>query len=87
MLLLALWLKDSRLRILLSGQYYDQGYGREDNALLTGSLLIFAILTLVMVKTRKLDWYQLADQLANQAVTIHGGSSGNGSGCTPVTVS
>lgn len=40
----------------------------EDNALLMGSLLFFTILSLVMFVTRKLDWYQVTDKLANQAV-------------------
>lgn len=40
----------------------------EDNALLMGSLLFFAILTLVMYVTRKLDWYEVTDKLSNQAV-------------------
>ncbi|MDH5184156.1 MAG: cell envelope integrity protein CreD [Gammaproteobacteria bacterium] len=40
----------------------------EDNALLMGSLLFFTILSLVMLVTRKLDWYQVTDKLANQAV-------------------
>ena len=31
----------------------------EDNALLMGSLLIFGLLALVMVITRKVDWYQI----------------------------
>lgn len=44
----------------------------EDNALLMGSLLIFAILALLMVITRKLDWYRVAEQLASQAATIGG---------------
>ncbi|MDH5766592.1 MAG: inner membrane CreD family protein, partial [Gammaproteobacteria bacterium] len=40
----------------------------EDNALLMGSVLFFSILTLVMMVTRKLDWYKVTDDLANQAV-------------------
>jgi len=32
----------------------------EDNALLLGSLLLMAVLALVMVLTRKIDWYRLA---------------------------
>lgn len=40
----------------------------EDNALLMGSLLFFVILSLVMIITRKLDWYQVTDKLAKQAV-------------------
>lgn len=35
----------------------------EDNALLMGSLLFFAILSLVMTVTRKLDWYQVTEIL------------------------
>jgi len=46
----------------------------EDNALLMGSLLIFAVLALVMVITRNLDWYRVAEQVANQAVVISGQS-------------
>lgn len=49
-----------------------------------GSLLIFAILALVMVITRKLDWYRVAEQLASQAVGI-GGRSSDDSVATPVT--
>ena len=41
----------------------------EDNSLLMGSLLFFAILSLVMFVTRKLDWYQVTDKLANQSVS------------------
>ncbi len=32
----------------------------EDNSLLMGTLLIFSVLTVVMVATRKLDWYSVA---------------------------
>jgi len=32
----------------------------EDDALLLGSLLVFALLAAVMTITRKLDWYSLA---------------------------
>jgi inner membrane protein len=32
----------------------------EDNALLMGSLLVFGLLALVMVVTRKVDWYQIS---------------------------
>lgn len=42
----------------------------EDNALLMGSLLLFGMLTLVMVVTRKLDWYSVADQMSRQAVLM-----------------
>jgi inner membrane protein len=40
----------------------------EDNALLMGSLLFFAILSLVMFVTRKIDWYEVTDKLSNQVV-------------------
>lgn len=40
----------------------------EDNALLMGSLLFFSILSLVMFVTRKIDWYEVTNKLANQAV-------------------
>lgn len=40
----------------------------EDNALLMGSLLFFSILSLVMFVTRKLDWYDVTNKLANQTV-------------------
>lgn len=32
----------------------------EDYALLMGSILVFAVLSMLMIMTRKLDWYQLA---------------------------
>jgi inner membrane protein len=40
----------------------------EDNALLMGSLLVFAVLGLVMVLTRKLDWYRVGEQMGRIAV-------------------
>ncbi|WP_172680438.1 inner membrane CreD family protein, partial [Methylomonas koyamae] len=33
----------------------------EDNALMLGSLLLFAVLSIAMLATRKLDWYALAE--------------------------
>ena len=42
---------------------YSALYGilqSEDNALLMGSLLVFGLLALVMVITRKVDWYQIS---------------------------
>ncbi len=36
----------------------------EDNALLMGSLLIFAVLSLVMVVTRRIDWYAISERMA-----------------------
>ena len=44
---------------------YSALYGilkSEDNALLMGSLLVFTLLALVMVVTRKVDWYALTVQ-------------------------
>jgi inner membrane protein len=35
----------------------------EDNSLLMGSLLIFGVLSLVMIVTRRLDWYAVTDGL------------------------
>lgn len=35
----------------------------EGNALLMGSLLIFAVLALVMMLTRRLDWYRVSEQI------------------------
>lgn len=42
---------------------YSALYGilaSEDNALLMGSLLVFGLLALVMIITRKVDWYQIS---------------------------
>ncbi|MBT4075433.1 MAG: cell envelope integrity protein CreD, partial [Gammaproteobacteria bacterium] len=36
----------------------------EDNALLMGSILIFSVLTVVMIITRKVDWFKVGDQIA-----------------------
>lgn len=48
--------------LLLYGMLY--GILRaEDNALLMGSLLIFGMLSLVMIATRRLDWYSVTDDL------------------------
>ncbi|MCE1227927.1 MAG: cell envelope integrity protein CreD [Firmicutes bacterium] len=40
----------------------------EDNALLTGSLLLFAVLAIVMMSTRKLDWYALSNRHQNSTM-------------------
>ncbi len=40
----------------------------EDNALLMGSLLIFAVLAVVMLVTRKLDWYRVGSQVRGEGV-------------------
>jgi inner membrane protein len=45
------------------GLLYAALYGlllSEDNALVLGSVLLFAILAAIMVATRKVDWYQVA---------------------------
>ena len=50
--------------VLLYGMLYAI-LRSEDNALLMGSVLLFAILSLVMYVTRKIDWYGVtANQLA-----------------------
>jgi len=41
----------------------------EDNALILGSLMLFAVLTAVMVVTRKVDWYKGGAELMKAAVT------------------
>ena len=38
----------------------------EQNALVLGSLLLFAVLSAVMVATRQLDWYELFGQGASR---------------------
>jgi inner membrane protein len=38
----------------------------EDNSLLMGSLLVFAVLSLVMTVTRRLDWYAITDGLGEK---------------------
>ena len=46
---------------LMLGALYAALYGlliSEDNALLMGSLLLFAILAAIMIATRKVDWYR-----------------------------
>jgi len=37
----------------------------EDHALLSGSILLFVLLTLVIVVTRKVDWYQFGSNDPN----------------------
>ena len=39
----------------------------EDHALLTGSALVFGVLAVVMLATRRLDWAALAGRLAGKA--------------------
>lgn len=41
----------------------------EQNALVLGSGLLFAVLTVIMVATRKLDWYALMAQMRSEAGT------------------
>jgi inner membrane protein len=41
----------------------------EQNALVLGSGLLFAVLTVIMVATRKLDWYALMAQMRHEAGT------------------
>jgi inner membrane protein len=43
----------------------------EDNALLMGSLLVFGLLALVMVVTRKVDWYALSQKDAPNSNTTN----------------
>ncbi len=41
---------------------------QEDAALLTGSVLIFTLLAIAMMSTRKIDWYVWQDQLAKPTI-------------------
>jgi len=41
----------------------------EQSALVLGSLLLFAVLAVVMVSTRKLDWYALMDQIRSDGAS------------------
>ena len=43
----------------------------EDNALIMGSLLVFGLLALVMVITRRVDWYQIGSKPAPQTYADH----------------
>ena len=58
------------LLLLLYGMLYAI-LRSEDNALLMGSLLIFGILSAVMVITRKLDWYKVAEQISRQTPAVN----------------
>lgn len=40
----------------------------EDNALLMGALLLFSVLSLVMVVTRRVDWYAIGEGMAARSV-------------------
>jgi inner membrane protein len=56
----------------LFGLLYLALYGlllSEDNALVLGSLLLFAALATVMVLTRKVDWYRLGESARTPAAT------------------
>lgn len=39
----------------------------ENNALVMGSILLFAVLSAIMITTRKIDWYQIGKPAASQA--------------------
>ena len=54
------------------GTLYAALYGlllSEDNALVMGAGLLFAILAAIMVATRKVDWYQVASKIGTPATT------------------
>ena len=59
------------LLLLLYGMLYAI-LRSEDNALLMGSLLLFSVLALVMLITRKLDWYAVSEQIGQQARGLRG---------------
>lgn len=57
---------------------YGMLYGilrSEDNALLMGSLLLFVVLALVMLVTRRVDWYAVSEQVSQQARGLRGETS------------
>jgi inner membrane protein len=59
------WLRASGFAVMLTALYgvlYSL-LASEDNALLMGSLLLFSVLAAVMWATRKIDWYELGEQL------------------------
>jgi len=41
----------------------------EDNALLLGSIMVFALITVAMLLTRKVDWYRVGANAPAQAST------------------
>jgi inner membrane protein len=59
------WLRASGFAVMLT-TLYGVLYGllaSEDNALLMGSLLLFAVLSAIMFATRKVNWYELGASL------------------------
>lgn len=59
------WLRASGFAVMLTALYgvlYSL-LASEDNALLMGSLLLFAVLSAIMWATRKIDWYEVGAQL------------------------
>ena len=54
------------------GLLYAALYGllmSEDNALVLGAGLLFVVLAVIMVATRKVDWYQVASKIGTPAAT------------------
>jgi inner membrane protein len=69
-------MQDWRMGLAFAGKFLGL-YGMlyvilrsEDNALLMGSLLIFVALGLVMMITRRLDWYEVGEQMGRMASQI-----------------
>ncbi len=52
---------------------------REQAALVLGAILLFAVLSIVMVITRKVDWYQLISQKRTEAANGDRAQPGSGS--------
>jgi inner membrane protein len=59
--------------LLLYGMLYGI-LNSEDNSLLMGSLLIFGVLSLVMIVTRRLDWYAITNELTAKIGNKKGGN-------------
>jgi inner membrane protein len=57
--------------LLLYGMLYGI-LNSEDNSLLMGSLLIFGVLSLVMIVTRRLDWYAITNELTAKSAIKKG---------------
>jgi len=61
--------------LLLYGLLYGI-LSSEDNSLLMGSLLIFGVLGLVMIVTRRLDWYAITDNMTAR-ISVRNGANQN----------
>jgi inner membrane protein len=69
-------MRDPRLGLAFAGKFallYGMLYvilQSEDNALLMGSLLLFAVLGAVMTLTRRLDWFEVGKRAPNNECEV-----------------